>query len=153
MDPSSPDSLCHSINFQFQVTHIEGQDPPKVKSGDKVALRSRCNPSKWLDCSGGDFGNECSITKCSKCPGTVCYDVTSCKRHHFKIFGVGRPDGKLLNTHYQLYFRPADDDNVDSDSVLTCYDDDLCKLSRGGNFTNRGEMLDDSQSFKFTILT
>lgn len=151
--PFTPDSLCHSINFQFEVVAVEMQNSQKIRSGDKVALRSRCNPSKWLDCSGGFLSNECSITRCSRCAGSLCYDanfVTPCKSHHFKVFGVGRPDGKLLNTHYQLYFRPADDSN---NSTMSCYDNDVCKFTSGRNFTNHGEMLDESQRFTFTILT
>lgn len=149
----TPESLCHTINFQFEIVAVDSQDARKVKSGDKVALRSRCNPSKWLDCSGGHLNNECSITKCSRCAGSLCYDadyITPCRNHHFKVFGVGRRDGKLLNTHYQLYFRPSEGNN---NSAVSCYDGDICKLSNGKNFTNQGEMLDESQRFTFTILT
>ena len=151
--PFTPESLCHTINFQFKIVTIEPQDSQKIKSGAKVALRSQCNPSKWLDCSGGHLNNECSITKCTRCAGSLCHDadfVTPCKKHHFKIFGVGRPEGKLLNSHYQLYFRPLEDNNS---SAVSCYDDDLCKLSSGTNFTKHGEMLEESQRFTFTILT
>ncbi len=152
----TPDSLCHTVNFQFEIVAVGPQDSreQKIKSGDKVALRSRCNPSKWLDCSGGYLGNECSITKCSRCAGSVCFDasfVTLCKSHHFRVYGVGRQDDKVLNSHYQLYFRPAADD--DDNSALSCYKKDVCKFSSGRNFTNRGEMLDESLRFPFTILT
>lgn len=157
--PITPNSLCHTINFQFEIVAVEEttQDSQKIKSGDKVALRSRCNPSKWLDCSGGSGGDplsgECTITRCSRCAGSSCYDasfVTMCKNHHFKVFGVGRPNGKLLNTHYQLYFRPADGDR--NNSSLSCSDNDVCKLAGGRDFTNQGEMLNESQRFSFTIL-
>jgi hypothetical protein len=36
---------------------------------------------------------------------------------------------------------------------LSCYKKDVCKFSSGRNFTNRGEMLDESLRFPFTILT
>ena len=149
----TPDSPCHTINFQFEVVAIGPRDSDKINSGSIVALRSRCNPSKWLDCSNGNLGNECFIKRCSRCIGSVCYDasyVTSCKSHHFRVYGVGRQDDKVLNSNYELYFRPADDDG-NNHSALSCYD--MCKFTSGRNFTNRGEMLDESERFAFTVLT
>ena len=152
----TPDSVCHTINFQFEVVAIGLRDSDKINSGSKVALRSRCNPSKWLDCSNGNLGNECSIMRCGRCIGSECYDasyVTTCKSHHFRVYGVGRQEDKVLNTHYELYFRPADDDDSGDNSALSCYKNDMCKFTSGRNFTNRGEMLDKSEKFAFTILT
>ena len=148
----TPQPVCHTIDFQFEIVAVERQDSKKIKSGDKVALRSRCDPSKWLNCAGGNSRNECSITNCSSCVGSACYDagfVTPCDNHHFKIFGIGRRENRLINTKYQIYFRPAADGN---NSILSCYDE-LCKLSSSGNFTVGGETLGTAQRFTFSILS
>ena len=145
------ESLCRTINFQFDIIAIESQNSQTIKSGDKVALRSRCNPLKWLDCSSNN-DNECTISKCGKCEENDCFNasfVTPCTSHQFKVFGVSRREARALNTRYQLYFRPAyDNDN----SVVSCYDDG-CKLQHRQNFTNRGELLNKAQRFTATILT
>lgn len=133
-------SSCHMLTYQFEIVTID-QDTKKVKSGRKVALRSRCNPTKWLDCNNPD--SECSITKCTKCIGEICtYGDYSqpCDRHHFIVYGVGRREEGVLNTNYEIYFG-----REGTDALLTC-SGSVCRMSAGVPLEEDG-----TQSFTFTI--
>ena len=133
-------SSCHEITYQFELVTV-GSDTNIIKAGSKVALRSRCNPTKWLDCSG--LSSECSITRCNQCRGDICtyndYDAP-CNRHYFKIFGIGRRNGRMLNSNRQIYLR-----HDETDSILTC-EGETCNLS------SEGPSEEMAQIFSITVL-
>lgn len=137
---------CDAIDYQFEIVVPEDPDARKIRSGAKVALRSRSNQTQWLDCSNSD--GECSVLRCTKDATNACYSnpITSCDSHHFKIYGVGRREGRLLNSSYRVYFRHSE-----NDSILSCYSD-KCKLSSNEDFYSGENDTQESQIFSFTII-
>lgn len=128
-------SSCHDVTYQFEIVAID-LSINKIKSGSKVALRSRCNPAKWLDCSGGSDYN-CSITRCNKCSGDICsfnYNSAPCDHHHFEVFGARRREGRLLTPFHKVYFR-----QTKTNLLLTC-EDEICKLLSGKPSEDKGQI-------------
>ena len=118
------DSTCNGIANQFQIIMPENPDARKIKSGAKVALRSRNKPTRWLDCS--DTDSSCSISRCARNDadrGTNASFITKCQSHYFKIFGVGRRDGKLINSNHSIRLK-----HEYNQSYLDCSADE-CRLS------------------------
>ena len=115
---------CHSITYQFDIVALDQEYNSKINSGSKVALRSRCNPDKWLDCSV--FGNSCRISKCTRCVGERCSNhdnhTSPCHYHHFKIQGVGRREDRVINSNYNVHFVREEDNQL-----LSC--SNHCQLS------------------------
>ena len=133
---------CHGPAYQFDIIAVDG-NATKITSGSKVALRSRCNMEKWLDCTG--IRNTCLISRCLRCTGDRCgnYDdhTSSCDHHHFTILAVGRREGRLINSNYPIQL-------VREGLVLTC-SDAQCHLSNGDVAEEReGE----ENSYSLTIL-
>ena len=117
----------------------EDPDAKKIKSGVKVALRSKSNPTQWLDCSETD--GACSISRCtSNNADSTNASVTTCNSHYFKIFGVGRRDGRLLNSNHSIRLR-----HEYNDSYLNCDTGDKCKMSDCADNC-------EAPSFKFNII-
>ena len=118
-------STCSGIDHQFEIVVTEDPDARKVRSGAKVALRSRSNPTQWLDCS--DVDSSCSISRCTRndadSGGNASF-VTTCDSHYFTIFGVGRRVGKLINSHHSIRLR-----HEFNHSFLDCKVDNKCRLS------------------------
>ena len=132
-------STCNGIVHQFEIVTPENPDARKILSGAKVALRSRNNPTQWLDCS--DIDSSCSISRCTRNDadsGTNASFITSCQSHYFQIFGIGRRDGKLIDSKRSIRLK-----HEYNQSYLDCYSsiDNMCRLS------------DSSEpSFRFHIL-
>ena len=127
-------SSCDRIDHRFEIVTPENPDAKKIRSGTKVALRSKSNHTQWLDCSSAN--GACSISECST--NTT---VTTCDSHFFKIFGVGRRLNRLLNTKHSIQLRYEY-----NDSYFTCNTGDRCKIL---------ECVDSCKapSFKFKILS
>ena len=132
-------SSCDRIDHRFEIIMPENPDANKIKSGAKVALRSKSNPTQWLDCSSPD--GACSISRCmSNSADSMNASITTCDSHFFKIFGVGRRLNRLINTNHSIQLR-----HELNDSYLNCNTGDKCRLS---------ECTETCQapSFKFNIL-
>ena len=130
----------------------ENPDANKIRSGAKVALRSKCNSHLWLDCTSPNIFGSCSITTYTSTSnnarrhasifcGPTNASITTCDRHYFKIFGVGRRLNRLINTNHSIHLR-----HQYYDSYLNCNTGDICILS---------ECADNCEppSFKFNILS
>lgn len=119
-------STCDGLNHQFEIIAIENPNARKIKSGDTVALRSKANPAKWLDCTSAD--RTCSITICSSPYPNFIYDyssaLTTCDAHIFEIFGVRRRLGRLLNSNHNIQLQYGNE-------FLSCAGTagSVCKLS------------------------
>ena len=132
---------CDAIDHQFEIVLPDKPNARKIKSGATVALRSKSNPTKWLDCNNTD---KCSISRCTMNntdSGNGSY-VTSCDSHYFKIFGVRRREGRLLNSNHSIQLR-----HKHNNSYLNC-NKKKCTLLKGEDCPNTCE----AQSFKLNIL-
>ena len=115
-------SSCNGLDHRFEIVVPELPDAKKIKSGATVALRSKSNPSQWLDCSSPD--GSCSVTRCAGNRGeSQNTSITVCGKHYFKIFGVGRKVGKLINTNHSIQLR-----HELNDSFLNCDGGEKCRL-------------------------
>ena len=118
--------MCNGIDHQFEIIVAEDPHAKKVRSGDTVALRSKSSPTQWLDCSDAD--SACSISRCYRNDADFISDnvstLTTCDAHFFKIFGVNRKVGKLLNEKHDIQLR-----HEWNNSYLNCNIDNKCKLS------------------------
>ena len=133
-------SSCDRIDHRFEIVTRENPDANKIRSGAKVALRSKSDPTQWLDCSSAD--GACSISRCtSNNADSTNASITTCDSHFFKIFGVGRRLNRLINTNYSIQLR-----HEYNDSYLNCNTGDKCKLSECGGTC-------EAPSFKFNILS
>ena len=132
-------SSCDRIDHRFEIIMPENPDASKIKSGAKVALRSKSNPTQWLDCSSPD--GACSISRCmSNSADSTNASITTCDGHFFKIFGVGRRLNRLINTNHSIQLR-----HEFNDSYLNCNTGDKCRLSECAESC-------EAPSFKFNIL-
>ena len=132
-------SSCNRIDHRFEIIMPENPDANKIKSGAKVALRSKSNPTQWLDCSSPD--GACSISRCvSNSADSMNASITTCDSHFFKIFGVGRRLNRLINTNHSIQLR-----HELNDSYLNCNTGDKCRLSECAETC-------EAPSFKFNIL-
>ena len=78
-------SSCDCINYQFEIIIPEDPNVKKIKSGGKVALRSKNNPTQWLDCSNVR-GVSCSITRCTGNNVTdSVYSTTTCNSYNVYV--------------------------------------------------------------------
>ena len=131
-------STCDFLDYQFEIIVRKNPDAKKVRSGDEVALRWMRNPTHWLACSNSN--NRCSTTRCA---GNDSNDadsisntgITKCSSHHFKIIGVDRRVGRLLNENYRIQLK-----HESNQLFLNCINNNLCKFSS------------DATSFKFRII-
>ena len=132
--PIGDESSCDFLNYQFEIVVRKNPDAKKVRSGDEVALRLMKRPTQWLDCSSAD--SVCSTTRCTgnDADSITNASVTTCDSHHFKIIGVRRPEGKLLNMNHSIQLK-----HEFNQSFLNCNDNNKCKLSS------------EEASFKFQI--
>ena len=117
-------SSCDFLDYQFEIIVRKNPDAKKVKSGDEVALRWRRDPTHWLDCSNSD--SACSTTRCTgnDADSISNASVTTCSSHHFKIIGVDRREGRLLNTNHSIQLR-----HESNPEFINCNDNNKCKFS------------------------
>ena len=131
-------STCNGIAHQFEIVVPENPNARKIVSGAKVKLRSRNFPTQWLDCSIID--SSCSILRCTRNDadsGTNASFITNCQSHYIKIFGIGRREGKLINSNHSIQLK-----HEYNQSYLDCSVDNECQLSD----------TTEPSSFKFHIL-
>ena len=108
-------SACLQGHNQFQIVKKDEEDTKNtIRGGNTVLLRSVEDYSHWLDCSNPTI---CKISECSEDnagdPNNASY-VSSCAKHRFKIFGVGR-NSKVLNVNNSLQFK-----SIEQDGLLKC---------------------------------
>ena len=115
-------SSCDRIDHRFKIIMPENPDANKIKSGAKVALRSKNIPTEWLDCSSPD--GACSISRCMTSDNSN-NSITTCDSHFFKIFGVGRRLNRLINTNHSIQLRYEF-----NDAYFNCNTGDKCRLSK-----------------------
>lgn len=113
------------IEEQFEIHLPRSRKNPRIKSGDKVVFRSVHKSNRWFDCSSR---NDCTITECQNNaadPSNSSY-ITDCGYHLFRIYAVGKEEGKAVRTSDQIQFK-----HVNDSSYLNCLEKkcvlDICE--------------------------
>ena len=89
----------------FYVYLVSNRKNRYIKSGDTIAFKSLKREDHWIDCSRGN----CTLTKCDS--NSKKNDITNftrdiCNQHQFKIYAVGKEDGKRIKSKEDLvYFK------------------------------------------------
>ena len=102
------------IEEQFEIHLPRSRKNPRIKSGDKVVFRSVHKSNRWFDCTSR---NNCTITEChnnAADPSNSSY-ITDCGYHLFRIYAVGKEEGKAVRTSDNIQFK-----HVNDSSYLNC---------------------------------
>ena len=113
---------CNLLEEQFEIHRTKTKKNQNLKSGDTVVLKSIWKTTRWLDCTSRTM---CTITECytNEADNFNTSHISECESHHFfKIYAVGREDGRTIRTSDEIRLKHAE-----NDTYLNCQDR-KCKL-------------------------
>lgn len=110
---------CSNIEHQFAIYNPTSK---KIKSGNIIVLRSVFKPTTWLDCNSDSRGR-CLLSQCidNAADSANASYITECDVHQFKILGVNRGEGKILNADHKIQLKHPVDDTYLNCSGKRCH--------------------------------